>query len=265
MVRKSRPREEKVAELANGFLVGCDPEAVILDSSGRLVMADQYTAGRHNVGIDHGGSVLEFRPKPFKGTYSLVKELQRLIHSVQIPHRVRAGAYVRTMEMGRRANVTLGGHIHLDVDNREDPGLVERLDRNTKYLEKLDILPAAENESRKALSQYGRYSDIRHAYSSEGRRRIEYRSMPSWLYSPVAAFTCLTTSKLAVIDKDIAESLNLNQISFNKYLSWLEKFKTKDINARRLIEKLIEKRGLKGLQTDPDADVRHAWEGRFKF
>jgi hypothetical protein len=98
----------------NTFLVGCDPEFVGIEN-GELVRMNNYFPQRGEIGFDHGGAVGEFRPRPAKGTWTLIKRIKEKVGELwQIPGIVRAGAIVKTK--GRESGyVTLGGHVHLDI------------------------------------------------------------------------------------------------------------------------------------------------------
>lgn len=118
--RQSVQAKEEVKEelestaVINTFLVGCDPEFVGIDH-GELVPMNRYFPQRGEIGFDHGGSVGELRPRPAKGTWTLIKRIKERIADLKpIPGIVRAGALVKTK--GReRGYVTLGGHVHLDI------------------------------------------------------------------------------------------------------------------------------------------------------
>lgn len=112
---KQKEQEElESTAVINTFLVGCDPEFVGIDN-GELVPMNRYFPQRGEIGYDHGGSVGELRPRPAKGTWTLIKRIKERIADLKpIPGIVRAGALVKTK--GReRGYVTLGGHVHLDI------------------------------------------------------------------------------------------------------------------------------------------------------
>lgn len=248
-------------EILNDFLVGCDPElAVIRD--GAPIRVDTIVPHAGEIGYDHNGHVLEIRPRPYRGTYALVKEIRKLVTSSRMQEmfpgcQLRAGAHLQ----GNGRELTLGGHIHLGVSPYRK-GVVQALDRLTRAFEKLEILPHEECEARRNLSEYGRLGDIRHYEESDGNVHLEYRTMPSWLYSPKVAFTCLTAAKLAALDPDGALAQLKPKSMGGKGLSaWFEGFRNKDENATRLLDAVIAKEGLKGIQGNPDADVIKAWGG----
>lgn len=251
-------RDERMAKLANKFLVGCDPEAVALGPRGGLVNLRDKISQSGSVGYDHNGDVFEVRPKPFRGTYSLVKQMKELLNT-QVPTtitRLRAGAVVPTSSR----TLYLGGHIHLDLPWTGSGKVITALDRLTEVLESLDILPTQESLTRRqSHSGYGRFSDVRVAGEGD---RMEYRTMASWLFSPSTAFLCLTLGKLAAVDPTLAtETLKIGEQKSLR--AFLEAFAEKDINAKRVLERLFEKRVR--LQADPEKNVLAAWEGKLTF
>ena len=102
----------------NDFLVGCDPEFVVLNSSGEIVntnTGDEPLPKEGIIGYDHSGTVVEIRPEPCKGTYTLLKRIRELLNcSTLDPWRKytwKAGAWCATPSR----NLPLGGHVHLDI------------------------------------------------------------------------------------------------------------------------------------------------------
>lgn len=247
------------AQVINDFLVGCDPEFVILYPNGQIFNTAGSWEPGGPIGYDHGGRVQELRPEPTKGTYALVCRLQKLVLdkklATNLGMRLRAGARVR--------NESLGGHVHLgikfyDSQGNLAKGLPERItamDAATRLLEHLDILPMNESADRRK-GRYGKWGDVR---ASCEDAHTEYRTMASWLYDPKVAFICLTAAKLAAADpKGTSEAL-AKVTSFKGLENWIELYKSKDTNARRALELVLPK-GHKELQVDPDVDFRGRWE-----
>lgn len=275
--------------VANTFLLGCDPEAVVVSTAGlQINVLEEGVPVDGEVGADHGGRVLEFRPAPAYSAYTLVKRLQALVKAPVLekirPHKWRGGAFFsRTIPIvppvdldenmrnpgpplregqrprnGRTRGDGLGGHIHLDIKRdyyHEYDDMVMALNRITKYCEHLDILPQAECLARRRNTEYGRWGDFR-----DDAGRMEYRTMASWMFSPITALVCLTAAKCAVLDPEITvDSLPTKFKSFEKFRDFLEGFKTKDADAARVCEKLLPL-GVKGMQKDPEVDIKESWE-----
>lgn len=275
--------EEKGGRFANTFLVGCDPEFVVLNN-GAYENLPGFLPQQGPIGFDHGGIVGEFRPEPAKGTYTVLKRLQELIASPTMDRvrnrKWRAGAVVkavvpaqlRAAHVGRDGNrtITLGGHVHFDFPGAgrgADTHLFnERLNawgRLTRLLERLDILPRVESEQRRAEAvragqHYGALDDWRPAGDHD--RRVEYRAMPSWLYHPKVAFLALTGAKLAAVAPQMAlDTLKFRQPSFNDLCAFFELFRHRDHNARRVLEKLLDAKDIRRVHADPDADFKENW------
>lgn len=264
------PEEE--GTMLNDFKVGCDPEFMLVGADGKTVQANHYFPHNGEVGFDHGGRVAEFRPGPTRGILPIVKKIQELIKSPavrSVKAKLRAGAICN--------NDCLGGHIHFGFNcfaakppngvgalqggtfNARGLQTTKALDALTQALEHLDILPSRESALRRASAQagayhYGHFGDVR-----DCNGHMEYRTMASWLYDPKVAFLCLTAAKLAAVDPDGTINALKGCDSFAKFKKWLEGYATKDVNATRANEKLLD-RGLKHIQVDPSVDFKERWE-----
>jgi hypothetical protein len=87
---------------------------------------------------------------------------------------------------------------------------------------------------------------------------MEYRTMASWLTDPKVAYLCLTAAKLAACDpKGTVENLS-QTANFNGLIEWFRNYRTKDINARRALERVLSL-GHKAIQVYPDVDFRERW------
>lgn len=276
--------EEKNGRFANAFLVGCDPEFVVLNN-GAYENLPGFLPQNGPIGYDHGGLVGEFRPEPARGTYTLLKRLQELIASPMLERvrgqRWRSGAVVkarvppalRAARVGRDGarTITLGGHVHFDF-----PGAGHGADRHlfdarlaawgrlTRILERLDILPMVESvqrrdEARRAGQTYGELTDWRPA--GNDNRRMEYRAMASWLYHPKVAFLALTGAKLAAVAPQMAlDTLKFRQPGFKDLCGFFELFRHRDMNARRALEKLLDAKDIRKVHADPDVDFKETWK-----
>jgi hypothetical protein len=247
---ESEGMKEGFTGMLNTFLVGCDPEFVALNGNGGQINLADHISANGEVGYDHGGRVGEFRPEPTRGTYALTKRIQRLIKSDAVKcfnaSKLRAGARVN--------HDSLGGHVHLGFPlPRGGDSRITALDRVTAVLEALDILPSEESKARRAGGGYGQFGQVR---DSQGH--TEYRTMASWLTDPKVAYLCLTAAKLAACDpKGTVDTLPANA-SFNQLVEWFRLYRTKDINARRALERVLSL-GHKAIQVYPDVDFRARW------
>lgn len=258
---RKEAREEGV--VINSFQIGCDPEFVALGADGRLISAAALDTAE--IGHDHNGRVVELRPAPAKGAFALVKRLQGLINNDRLKtlHGVakfRAGAHPI-------AGTVVGGHIHVDVSpyaegtmdfNTAHVSRVRAMDTVTRLLEHLDILPKTECNLRRRNTQYGHFGDVRVKLNKDGRKyHTEYRTMASWLYDPKVAFLCLTAAKIAAADPVGTFDALTRITSFSGLISWLERYKNKDANASRVLERIPDQ---KAVTVDPDVDFRERWE-----
>lgn len=238
--------------LINPFLVGCDPECVAIKDGVRVNV--RYILPHVGpVGWDHAGRVIEVRPTPSKSTHTLIKKIATLFQTTKFPAtKLRAGAFWNGM--------TLGGHVHLDVYMEGDNDLrTKALDKLTALLENLDILPTKESDARRAKrwvgrpGAYGQFSDCKWDH-----KRMEYRTMASWLYSPVTSYLCLTGAKLACAEpKATLDELDKGKVSTGKLIRFFEKFAESDWDAKRVVEKLLEPEVK--LQRDPDSNLLEVW------
>ena len=287
-------KDDDVTRLANNFLVGCDPEFVVAEKADKVY--NVLSAGiphEGEVGYDHNGLVVEVRPQPAMGTYALVKRIRQIIKTnpalaLIADKKWRAGACFKTkldaegvdpLDNGRRVRertLTLGGHVHFDIQppqNDGDPDHVRRmkaLDRGTRYLEKLDILPFSESVLRRQLGarardiniRYGQYGDWRRAHGgTHGGYHIEYRTMASWLYDPRVAYVSMTLAKLIAVSPQLAlDTLKATNINYKNLVAFFELFRHKDDNAKRVLETLLDGKEVTNVQADPDVDFKKNWK-----
>lgn len=76
--------------------------------------------------------------------------------------------------------------------------------------------------------------------------------MCSWLYSPVTTLLCTTAAKLIAVNPKV----ELNGLAGLKLL--FEQYKSKDIDAARVVEKIFEPK-LK-LEARVDLDIKDTWK-----
>lgn len=265
------------SRFANDFLIGCDPEFVCLED-GHLVNLQGKIAQGGKVGWDHGGYVGEVRPDPTKGTYTLIKRIQTLIHTTgKKLHKYswRAGGYGKW----RERNQALGGHVHLDFTlpnryNEDENGKSFTLQEKRRYADQhrdritacehfmttlvgLDLLNKKATEARLGQSNYGDSRDVRVVPGGRFGAHIEYRAPISWLYSPELAFLVLTGIKLCFVSSKTARDKLGGPRSYNKIRDFLQSFKN-DVNARRFLSNVFP--NIKKVSKDPSRiEVVDAW------
>jgi hypothetical protein len=274
-------RSDAGAKLVNNFVIGCDPEFCIIDSKGRVVnVATSFGDPGGEVGYDHNGLEVELRPKPAKGAYMVVKRMQDILNTNErlkkyLDYKWRSGAVVEMPDQNRR--LTLGGHVHLDIPpaghggaQAEHENRIAALDRYTRYMEELDLLPKQESLIRREkgdpmnrAQRYGQWGDWRVAGNDRtgaGKARTEYRVMASWLYSPKIAYLALTGAKLAATAPTVAlDTLKARNICYENLKAFFEHFRHRDTNAVRALDRVLNV-DLAKIQAQPDVNFRSAWE-----
>lgn len=186
----------------NNFCIGSDPEFVFIHpaQSKKIRANDVGLRPGLAAGCDQNLRLAELRGYP---TTSAVEHVAGLMASLRWMYRT----YPRTLEMSWRAGAHydgdgIGGHVHFGRKRPNRDQEVLALDGMANIFRRGSFFSNTEWERRiqgDALNQrYGDFGDIRpqlHGY--------EYRTLPSWLCSPMKAFTILTASKLAVIDPEM--------------------------------------------------------------
>jgi hypothetical protein len=286
------PIEEKEDEvdvkedtmLINNFKIGCDPEFVAFDKDGQHMNVAAILTGR-SIGFDHNGAVGELRPTASLDTWVILNRLKALVNHANLRQfgKLRGGAKVewKPSPWDNRHSITLGGHIHIDINpykhqanpeyqDEEDDLYVEgqysvahsrrlkALDYLTKHLEALDILPAKECEERRKAGEYGKWGQFRVKGGAGTKYRTEYRTMPSWLYSPKVAYLCLTGAKLCAAYPGEALDCLGKPGDFGRLKRLFERFGVRDSNAKRAQEWLLEG-DVRRVQAPVDVDFRERW------
>lgn len=249
-------------KLLNEFKIGSDPEFIVLDKDGAQVFAGALGIGHDGaVGFDHGGRVLEVRPRPSRHARTHLRSIARLL--TQDPRlelarkqaRWQAGAMSTAM---RDRHEPLGGHIHLDVPYAGELAQkrIAAMAKLTKQLEDCEVFPKKDcNWRRRDWPDYGGYLNVRPAGANN---RLEYRAPASWLFSPRVALYALTAYKLACAAPEATACLSAEG-SARELRKFMESFRGKDDDADYMLEKFLEHGGLKTIKGDPDADVKAVW------
>ncbi|WP_127585586.1 putative amidoligase domain-containing protein [Paenibacillus koleovorans] len=187
-------RELRAEQTRKGrVLLGADPEFLLADDRGRLVPASRYLPKTGEAGCDvltlRGETrypLAELRPEPATDPRQLARNIRRamLAAAARIDderlHWV-AGAMPAT-------GFSIGGHIHMS-----------RIWLNSYLLRTLDnylalplILAEQEGKSARRRPVYGFLGDFRR----KKHGGFEYRTLPSWLVSPMLARGVLALSAL---------------------------------------------------------------------
>lgn len=241
----------------NNFLVGADPEFVVMEPPAVVNAQKLYPTNLRPkeafFGWDHAGYVVEPHPTPDISVRKVVQNIKRCLDGLSVPFgnkKWRAGAYIAGVNTGLvtvRRNIGLGGHVHLDFP---EPTAIQIRAFDSIYatLLNLEILPPAESHSRTNITGYGRTGDIRFEHG-----HMEYRSLCSWLFSRKAAMLSMTAIKLAAVDpKSCAKAFT----SKGDFKNWFETFAGKDDDAKWIIEKPYFEGDL---TARPDRDMKSIW------
>lgn len=220
--------------LINRFCVGADPEFVfeqpkvnlngaIVPGAGNYIHAEQLGLGTMEAfGCDMSGRQAELRAYPSRFVLEVVASLVDALRWMNDIHGLDKFNWIAP---ARYADDGVGGHVHIGRKRPDAPICIESLDSVTKLLLAADVLDSKGQQIRIGRTHYGRYGDWRpqqHGY--------EYRTMPSWMTSPWAAFFTLVVSKLCVLD-DAREFLG-NDRPKETLTNLLRAYKSRDDDAR---------------------------------
>ncbi|AZN41993.1 putative amidoligase domain-containing protein [Paenibacillus albus] len=184
-------------------LLGADPEFLLLSESGRVVSAARYLQGGHGAGCDSvliGGQikypVAELRPAPTDSPTELARNIQKLL--LQAAKRIPDQPPLRWAAGGMpAAGFSLGGHLHLSG--------VPLSGRLLRLLDSYIAFPLAMIESpaeQERRPRYGSLGDFR----LQPHGGFEYRTLPSWLVSPLAAKAAFALALLCARECDALEA-----------------------------------------------------------
>jgi len=186
---------EKLFERANhqNVTLGTDPEFVLRDMNGNMVLASNFFPRKGSVGCDdiwtnHDRSQLpiaELRPNPSTDPRQLVIHLYQTM--------ILASKRIKNTKIDWLAGALpfegfpIGGHIHFS--NIElNSFLLRALDN---YLT-LTISQFEDPEGKKRRPKYGYLGD----YREKSHKGFEYRTLPSWIVSPTLTKGVFALSKL---------------------------------------------------------------------
>lgn len=233
--------------LLNDFLVGADPEMVLLAPPDLINGSLRGLPTGNYYGWDHNGFVLEPHPKPALSVREVVHNIRKSLHVVGHQfdmYKFRAGAYLHTPQRV----VTLGGHVHLDMKTFSVPQ-INAMDIFAESLESVDILPHAECQQRSKNGAYGRKSDVRVEHG-----HAEYRSLCSWLFSQKTSMLAMTGIKLCAIAPDTVTAM----ATYPALRKWFESFKGKDDDVDWILDHdYLKTSG--SMEAKPDNNIKTVW------
>lgn len=172
-----------VDEEKQKLLIGADPEFLLLSKQGKVVSAARYLEGGHGTGCDAavvGGRVMypvaELRPAPAADPEQLAGHIRKLL--IQANTRITDHSLQWAAGGMPVAGFALGGHIHIS-GSRLTSRLLHQLDSYVAL--PLAMIETAGDHARRP--RYGTLGDFR----LQPHGGFEYRTLPSWLVSPLAA------------------------------------------------------------------------------
>lgn len=182
--RKHEERMEAAGYRGAQVLLGADPEFLLLSESGKVVSAARYLEGGHGAGCDSvviGGQiqypVAELRPAPADSPAVLARNIQKLLQ--QAAQRIPDQPPLRWAAGGMpAAGFALGGHLHVSGVPLTGQ-LLHLLDSYIAF--PLAMIESPAEQARRP--RYGSLGDFR----LQPHGGFEYRTLPSWLVSPLAA------------------------------------------------------------------------------
>ncbi|MFB9330476.1 hypothetical protein ACFFSY_31425 [Paenibacillus aurantiacus] len=180
------------------ILIGADPEFLLVNSKGKVVPADRYLGGGHGAGTDAmviGGKiarpVAELRPAPNAAPSIVVSHIRGLLSIAQM--RIKEDGLRWVAGAMPVAGFALGGHIHLS-----GVPLTNRLLRQLDSYVALPLAMAEADSGRKRRPKFGVMGDCR----QQPHGGFEYRTLPSWLVSPLACEAALSLALLCALESN---------------------------------------------------------------
>ncbi|SDW61934.1 hypothetical protein [Paenibacillus sp. CF384] len=201
------------ATASSSILIGADPEFLLIDAEGRVVSAARYLEGGHGAGCDavvvRGQiryPIAELRPAPAAMPDELARNIRKLLQ--QASQRIPSEPALRWAAGGMpAAGFALGGHIHLSGVSLTGR-LMRMLDSYVAF--PLAMIETASEQSRRP--KYGFLGDFR----LQPHGGFEYRTLPSWLVSPLAAKAAFA---LALLCAREANSLSYCPAEEDRYVA----------------------------------------------
>jgi hypothetical protein len=178
------------------IVFGMDPEFLLRNMKGKIVPASRYLEAKGGVGYD-SATVLgrkdvhplaELRPEPSEDLHLLIKNLRRMMWmastriSDQSLQWIAGGMPI--------PGLPLGGHLHVS-----GIGLNSRLVRALDNYLALPLIMIEDTSTSGRRKKYGRLGDVRR----QSHGGFEYRTLPSWIFSPRVTKGVLALAKLITI------------------------------------------------------------------
>lgn len=237
--------------LVNRFMVGADPEFVLVDPIRGTHVALEGL-GLHvgpAFGSDLCGRLAELRPAASRFVLEVVASILTELRWMALTSPgLRDYNWVSKPYIGRDG---VGGHVHLGRKRAEfQEREIKALDRMFQIMTAGEVFHKEGVAERRRQTKYGRLGDFR-----SQRHGYEYRSMPTWLESPWLAYLTLTMAKLTTYNPSLVTGTVVN-VSPRKFIrNLLAFYKGMDDDA------LIAYNALEtlGFPVQLGTDFRPAW------
>lgn len=196
--------EEYTNELTKGKMpleqiqLGADPEFIVRSPKGHLIIASKYLPFRGQVGCDaiwigknrSHKPLVEVRPDPTPDPRKLVIRIYEGL--IQVGKKMNAVSGKWLAGALPHPGFPLGGHVHFS-GIKPNFKVLRALDN---YLALPFIVIEDQQNGRKRRSKYGFLGD----YRRKDYGGFEYRTLPSWLVSPVLTKGTLALAKCIVVN-----------------------------------------------------------------
>jgi hypothetical protein len=262
LVEEAAPTLRAVGRRMNNFCIGSDPEFAFIQANNnrKTSASDLGLKPALAAGSDQNLRLAELRCWPSR---SVVEHVAGIMASLRWMFRL----YPHTRDLQWRAGAHcdgdgIGGHVHFGRKRPTRDQEIAGLDGVTSLFRQLNCFNNKDWDKRiggDARHQvYGDYGDFRpqlHGY--------EYRTLPSWLCSPLKAFFVLTVAKLSILDPDLVAAWRHRKFATYDGTNALQRlalyYAGRDDDAWILKHLLNTKRCLIPTWATPAADFKLNW------
>ena len=206
----AHPGKATADGLSNPFLIGADPEFMVLRPNALVEGAQMSELYASHMGLrtgvafgsDLSGRQVELRPRASRSTLSVVASLQVTLRWF--------GYWLNVLQQPSWGSCSfvsapffnndgLGGHIHFGRRRKKQRNIeTAALDKLYKHLLKTGAFDEEGCSLRSSITGYGKLSDVR-----QQKHGYEYRTYPTWISSPAQAMLVLTLAKLTILEPEI--------------------------------------------------------------
>lgn len=222
--------------LVNRYMIGADPEFAFLTEEGMYHHAEKI--GMNTLlpfGCDMSGRQAELRAEPSRWGIEVLASMTDALRWIPIFY--PEADKLKWCAKPVIGNDGCGGHWHMGRKRPHRDIEVRCLDSVTYALGQADVYDKEKMNERQRVTKFGRLGDIRlqtHGY--------EYRTAPTWLYSPLGAYIACVANKLAVLFETPLQYLKRKEVAKLQILNLFRYYRGLDDDAR-LALRAIEMHG----------------------